>query len=133
MVDTDFKIVQVGDALPDILLRDYDELIGKHVNKVLTINRPLLSGFSWPALQRLADQKFFLSPTGFYDDKTGARIEACDIKLKGNMVNLSKKGGAMFILSPDAENITELNQMGLTMSDLPLHSFQRDVVSRSKY
>jgi hypothetical protein len=41
-------------------------------------------------------------------------------------VNLSKKGGAMFILSPDAENITELNQMGLTMSDLPLHSFQRD-------
>jgi hypothetical protein len=41
MVDTDFKIVQVGDALPDILLRDYDELIGQHVNKVLTINRPL--------------------------------------------------------------------------------------------
>lgn len=34
----------------------------------------------------------------------------------------------MFVLSPDADNITELNQMGLTMSDLPLHSFQRDVV-----
>lgn len=34
----------------------------------------------------------------------------------------------MFILSPDAENISELTQMGLTMSDLPLHSFQRDVV-----
>jgi len=42
MVDTDFKIVQVGDALPDILLRDYDELIGQHVNEVLNINRPIL-------------------------------------------------------------------------------------------
>jgi len=129
MVDENFTIVQAGDALPDILMRDYDELIGLHVSKVLKIDRPILAGFNWMALQRLADQTFFLSPTGFYDDKTGAQIEACDVKFKGNLVKLSRsRPGAMFILSPDAENITELSQMGLTMSDLPLHSFQRDVV-----
>lgn len=49
------------------------------------------------------------------------------IRPTGNIIKVHG-GGAMFVLSPDAENITELNRMGLTMSDLPLHSFQRDVV-----
>ena len=34
----------------------------------------------------------------------------------------------MFIFSPDAKNMEELRDMNLTMSELPLHSFQRDVV-----
>jgi len=127
MVDKDFTIVQVGKALPDMLLRDYDDLVGLHVGAVLKISKPILAGFDWPILQRLADQKFFLSPVPFDDEKTGARIEAHDVKFKGNLIKTSN-GGAMFVLSPDADNITELTRMGLTMSDLPLHSFQRDVV-----
>lgn len=94
---------------------------------MLKINKPILAGFDWPILQRLADQKFFLAPVPFDDEKTGARIEAHDVKFKGNLIKISN-GGAMFVLSPDADNITELTRMGLTMSDLPLHSFQRDVV-----
>ena len=120
-------IVQVGSALPEMLLRDYDELVCLHVENVLKISKPILAGFDWGRLQRMADQKFFLSPVPFDDKLTGARIEASDIKFKGNIIRMSQ-GGAMFVLSPDADNITELNQMGLTMSDLPLHSFQRDVV-----
>lgn len=127
MVDKDFMIVQVGRALPEMLLRDYDDLMCVHIENVLKINRPILAGFEWPTLQRLADQKFFLTPVPFDDPMTGARIEASDIKFKGNIIKMTQ-GGALFILSPDADNITELNRMGLTMSDLPLHSFQRDVV-----
>lgn len=64
----------------------------------------------------------------FVDPITGAKIEANDIKFKGNIIQIAEGGDVMFVLSPDAENISELTQMGLTMSDLPLHSFQRDVV-----
>ena len=127
MVNENFKIIQVGRALPEMLLRDYEDLVGLYVGEVLKIERPILAGFAWPTLQRLADQKFFLKVEPFDDEMTGARIEASDVKFKGNII-MMPKGGAMFILSPDADNITELNQMGLTMSDLPLHSFQRDVV-----
>ena len=85
-------------------------------------------GFHWPTLQRLADQKFFLALVPFIDPITGANVEANDIRFKGNIIQIAEGGHVMFVLSPDADNISELTQMGLTMSDLPLHSFQRDVV-----
>ena len=127
MVDTNFKILQVGKALPEILLRDTSDLIGRPVGDVLKIVKPILAGWDWPTLQRLADQKFYLTPVPFDDIITGAYIEQRDVKFKGNMIQISGDK-AMFVLSPDAENIHELSGMGLTMSDLPLHSFQRDVV-----
>jgi guanylate cyclase len=34
----------------------------------------------------------------------------------------------MFVLSPDVKNMKELHTMGLTLSDLPLLSFQREAV-----
>ena len=54
--------------------------------------------------------------------------DPCDgITFKGNMIDMSY-GKAMFVLSPRAKNVNELTDMGLTMSDLPLHSFQRDAI-----
>lgn len=128
MVNHQFKIVQMGNALPDMLMREVGDLIGLHVEKVFKFTKPVLAGFHWPTLQRLADQKFFLALVPFVDPVTGAKIEASDIKFKGNIIQIAEGGDIMFVLSPDAENISELTQMGLTMSDLPLHSFQRDVV-----
>ena len=127
MVDANFTILQVGRALPEILMRDVSDLVGRLVGEVLKITKPILAGWDWPILQRLADQKFYLVPVPFDDTVTGAYIEQTDVKFKGNMIQITTDK-AMFVLSPDAENIHELNQMGLTMSDLPLHSFQRDVV-----
>jgi len=127
MVDANFQILQVGRALPEILMRDESDLVGRPVGEVLKITKPILAGWDWPILQRLADQKFNLVPVPFDDILTGAYIEQTDVKFKGNMIQTTTDK-AMFVLSPDAENIHELNQMGLTMSDLPLHSFQRDVV-----
>lgn len=74
------------------------------------------AGFHWPTLQRLADQKFFLAIVPFIDPVTGAKIEANDIKFKGNIIQIAEEGCVMFVLSPDADNISELTQMGLTMS-----------------
>eukprot|EP00980_Cylindrotheca_fusiformis_P002008 scaffold444_cov109-Cylindrotheca_fusiformis.AAC.5 len=49
------------------------------------------------------------------------------IKFKASMFHISS-GGVMFTLAPDVQNVAELNSMGLTLSDLPLQSFQRDAV-----
>lgn len=34
----------MGNALPDLLLRDYDDLIGLHVEKVFKFTKPILAG-----------------------------------------------------------------------------------------
>eukprot|EP00980_Cylindrotheca_fusiformis_P002014 scaffold444_cov109-Cylindrotheca_fusiformis.AAC.11 len=49
------------------------------------------------------------------------------IKFKASMLHISN-GRVMFTLSPDVQNVAELNSMGLTLSDLPLQSCQRDAV-----
>jgi guanylate cyclase soluble subunit beta len=58
-----------------------------------------------------------------------SNVDLREIVLKGSMVKLSQSPYRVaFFLSPDVQNVAELTQMGLTMSDLPLHSFQRDAV-----
>lgn len=44
MVNHQFKIVQMGNALPDVLMRDYDDLVGLHVDKVFKFTKPVLAG-----------------------------------------------------------------------------------------
>jgi hypothetical protein len=44
MVNERFKIVQMGNALPDMLMRDYEDLIGLSVDKVLRFSKPVLAG-----------------------------------------------------------------------------------------
>ena len=39
----------------------------------------------------------------------------------------------MFVLAPDASNVNELCEMGLTLTDLPLHTCQRDAVFLGEY
>ena len=39
----------------------------------------------------------------------------------------------MFVLAPDAHDVTDLRRMGLTMTDLPLHTCQRDAVFLGEY
>eukprot|EP00980_Cylindrotheca_fusiformis_P006388 scaffold1362_cov125-Cylindrotheca_fusiformis.AAC.11 len=54
------------------------------------------------------------------------------IRFKASMFHVSS-GGVMFSLSPDVQNVAELNHMGLTLSDLPLQSSQRDAVFLGEY
>jgi len=117
VVDNDFKILQVGNALKR-LIEPKSELVGSHIEDVLTIKRPVLGSWDWSVLHKLEDQTFFLQST------TTKRT-----KLKANIIHLSSKPKqVMFVISPDAKNVAELTEMKLTMSDLPLHSFQRDAV-----
>ena len=49
------------------------------------------------------------------------------LRFQGSMYRLSPTE-VMFTLAPDARNVKELNQMGLTLPDLPLSGCQRDAV-----
>lgn len=117
VVDNDFKILQVGNELKR-LIEPTAPLVGSHIDEVLTIKRPVLGSWDWSVLHKLEDQTFFLQS-----------ITTKRTKLKANIIHLSSRPKqVMFVISPDAKNVAELTEMKLTMSDLPLHSFQRDAV-----
>jgi guanylate cyclase soluble subunit beta len=113
VVDSDFQIVQVGMSLPKLLGMCSEALIGTNVAEWLEITQPVFGNWDWPYLRKLQDQTFFMESRGG--------------KLKGNWVSIAS-GHVLLILSPDVKNVRELQELGLTMSDLPLSSFQRDAV-----
>jgi hypothetical protein len=140
LVNNDFSIVQVGDKLPKLLKRKSKEFKGVHIKDVLKITRPVLgTDWDWRSLNKLSDQNFFLAPTSQEDQlssiATGHQkfsLAESAIKFKASMVNLSSNQ-VMFTLSPEARNVDDLNNMGLTLSDLPLQSCQRDAVFLGEY
>jgi class 3 adenylate cyclase len=115
-----FVILQIGSALPGLMNVKESDLVGCHMEDILCITKPVLGTWDWKALKKLEDQTFFLEPV---HDSLGF------VKFKANVVRLSDpSGSAMLFLSPDVKNVHEMNAMNLTMTDLPLHSFQRDAV-----
>jgi len=180
LVNNDFGILQVGHTLPSLFHRKADFFWGKHIGEILYISRPKLgTSWNWMALQKLADQQFFLVPTQEMEadmerllssnhrprqqvNKKVLVDEEHSLKFKASMIELSTtalattsgsntssnttNGGkngleevarastvVMFVLSPDVRSVGELNHMGLTMTDLPLQSSQRDAVFLGEY
>lgn len=118
-VDKDFVILQVGKGLASLMKVEDSVLLGKKLSDALEITKPVYGIWDWKSLRKLADQTFFMK----------SYVDLGEVTLKGNMVKLSHSPYRVaFFLSPDVKNVAELTQMGLTMSDLPLHSFQRDAV-----
>lgn len=120
VVDDAFCIIQYGKQLPGIIGQNIR--LNTHIEEYLEIKRPVLGFWDWNVLHKLEDQTFFLESIS---NCTGAK----EVKLKANIVHLSSDSKqVMFVISPDVKNVAELHAMNLTMSDLPLHSFQRDAV-----
>jgi guanylate cyclase soluble subunit beta len=135
LVDRDFVVLQVGSSLPSLLNRNSTELTGQKIGAILEISRPVLgSAWDWKALSKLADQHFFLAPLSHQGATLHKKVSMADsaIKFKGSMIKIAGDK-VMFVLCPDARNVGELNRMGLTMSDLPLISCQRDTVFLGEY
>jgi guanylate cyclase soluble subunit beta len=135
LVDRDFVVLQVGSSLPSLMNRNSEELTGQKIGAFLEIDRPVLgSDWDWKALSKLADQHFFLAPLSHQGATLHKKVsmENSAIKFKGTMIKIAGDK-VMFVLCPDARNVGELNQMGLTMSDLPLISCQRDTVFLGEY
>ena len=135
LVDRDFIILQVGSSLPSLLNHSSKELTGQKIGAILEISRPVLgSEWNWKALSKLTDQHFFLAPLSHQGATLHKKVSMAEsaIKFKGSMIKIAGDK-VMFVLCPNIRNVVELNQMGLTMSDLPLISCQRDAVFLGEY
>lgn len=122
VVDRDFRILQVGKSLPMLLRRPEPNLLSETIQELLRITQPVYGVWDWDHLKKLQDQTFTMKPVCF---SSGNDL----LQLKGNTVQISSNPfQVLLILSPDVKNIEELRRLGLTMSDLPLSSFQRNAV-----
>jgi class 3 adenylate cyclase len=137
VVNKSFHIIQVGVALPPLLMTQEDTLLGQNLPDILHISRPVLGHWEWKSLRKLEDQTFFVDPLG--ENLSHIKFKANIIKLSDDTTtqnghhefdrhNVDNHFQVMLVLSPDVKNVSELRKMNLTMSDLPLHSFQRDAV-----
>lgn len=143
LVDQEFRISHVGLKLPKLLGFKSKHFVGHHIQEFLEITKPVMAtSWDWKTLNKLSDQNFFMSPTDVQkkapsSDKAGPRKvsmmqDTSAMKFKASMVQVNG-AKVMFNLTPEARNVTDLNNMGLTLSDLPLQSCQRDAVFLGEY
>ena len=122
IVNTDFAVVQVGRDLPRVLHVPEKELIGEKIDDILEFTRPLDAEWSWEWLRKLEDQSFTLEPVL-------EQAKPYDLRFKASLTLVSNSPAeAMVIICPDANNLDELRDMNLTLSDLPVHGSHRDAV-----
>lgn len=130
IVDREFRIHQVGLSLPQVLQSEAEKLRGMHMREIFKITRPV-TGFTWEwqSLNSLFDHHFFLSPI-----IPGMRDNGRDdnVNFKAAMLALAKDK-VMFSLCPNVKNLQQLNDMGLTLSDLSLVTSERDAIFLGEY
>ncbi|CAJ1965011.1 unnamed protein product [Cylindrotheca closterium] len=139
LVDESFSIINVGEKLSRLLNKSEQQIEGLHIGDIVEITRPVMvSSWDWKSLNKLSDQNFFLTPTikvsPFRNQLESLsllqkKVSMADstIRFKASMHRLSSEQ-VLFSLAPDARNVSDLHDMGLTLSDLPLSSCQRDAV-----
>ncbi|MGK3753255.1 MAG: hypothetical protein ACI8RD_005562 [Bacillariaceae sp.] len=123
VINEDFRILQVGNSLS--ILVDDDEIIGRCISDILMITGPIPSfgNWNWSILDKMKDKTIFLE---------GVR-EKCfnqKAKIKGTIIELSNGPERQILLAlfPNVKNLSELESMNLSMTDLPIHSCQREAV-----
>ena len=124
VIDEDFSIVQIGNSLHKLIESAF--LIGKCISDVFTITGPIPSfgkKWDWKNLDKMKEKTIFLE--GLHTNSLQQKP-----KIKGSIIELSRepKRQVMLALSPNVKNLAELEDMNLSMQDLPLHSCQRDAV-----
>lgn len=119
VIDQDFSIVQVGSNLAQVLGTKESILHNYDVDEVFTFTQPKQAKWTRSWMRKLEDQEFTLS--SILDSSTP------NLQFKGTLV-ATNPGEAMLVLCPQADNLEELRQMNLTMTDLPAHGAYRDAI-----
>jgi Heme NO binding associated len=122
IIDESFTILQVGNSLS--MLVDEENLLGRTVSDIMTITGPIpmFGTWNWKTMDKMKDKTVFLESV--VPGSSGEKA-----KIKGTMIELSREPRqVMLVLFPNVKNLAELEQMNLSMADLPLHSCQREAV-----
>ena len=121
-LDADFRIIQVGNSLSMII--DETNLIGRFVSDIMAVTSPIpmFGQWDWPTLEKMKDKTVFL-------ESKVASANRKKAKVKGALIEVLKSPKqVMLALFPNVKNLAELEEMNLSMADLPLHSCQREAV-----
>ena len=124
VINENFRIIQIGNSLARLIENEF--LIGKCVSDVLTITGPIPSfgkRWDWRILDKMKEKTIFF-------EALCSNSSFQKPKIKGSMIELKKAPNrqVLLALSPNVKNLSELETMNLSMTDLPLHSCQRDAV-----
>jgi len=125
ILNQDFKIVQVGNSLPSVLKRGELDIVGHTISDVFEISRPVGMAWTWKWLRLIEEQSFVVLPTTTPD----SHPELAKLCFKTTVVHVQEYPPmVMLLMTPDANNLVELRDMSLTLSDLPVHGAHRDAV-----
>ena len=124
VVDQDFKIVQIGNSVASVLKSDELDLVGQKISEILEVTKPFGMEWSWKWLTMMEDQPFDVEPV----DQGHLRFKATALSMVEGATRSSVRSHTMLILTPDANNLNDLRDMNLTLSDLPAHGAHRDAV-----
>lgn len=117
MFNADLQFIQVGSALlRHLKMRNCKEPF--NLGHLFDIDRPILPMTYVNILNHL-DNLFVLVLKPHHGRP---------LRLKGQMVHVIESNSILFLCSPKAQNLTELRQQGLYLSDIPVHDKTREVL-----
>lgn len=121
-------------------------LLHLHMTSVFEFARPVIgTDWNWKTLHKFEDQNFTIIP----NKSLFASPKSCSIQRRVSlqesaicknslrficsMIKTDNEGMVLFHLIPDVKNVKELQKVGLTLTDLPLHTSQRDAIFLGEY
>ena len=119
VMDQSLAIKQVGMNLPKSLGTRESVLRNLVVDEVFQFVEPKHAKWTRSWMRKLEDQEFSL--------KCILDSGPANVVFKGTVVAINP-GEAMLVICPEANNLEELKEMNLTMSDLPAHGAYRDAI-----
>jgi len=126
-IDQHFSIVQIGEAFSSVLQRNESDILGQQISDLFEVTKPINMEWNWNWLALMQDQPFDVAPIMDCKDCEHLRFKITTVSMAdGTSSRMSSHH--MLIMTPDANNLNELRDMNLTMSDLPVHGQHRDAV-----
>lgn len=130
VLDREFKVLQLGNKLNFNVSNKSEGNVGVHVEKMCTIISPKFCPWDWDAILRSnKDQTFHLETipneeNNFRKFPLSGRCIPCNSKIESTHTSFT----AIFLLNLRVSTVEELSECGLTLSDIPHYTVQRELI-----
>ncbi len=117
LLDRNMNIVQVGDSLVRHLGQPILSGHGCHFFTYFSIESPVLNEYTFNSLLLNQNMNFKLKMKSI----DGKNAQMKDMEIKGSIVYENDSDYLLFLGSPSINNLEELTDRGLYISDIPIH------------
>lgn len=127
VVNQQMQIVQIGNKLAEIFDKNEVKILGMPISEIFSLAVSDKYPWSWPGLRKLQYNSITLHSV----------LSHLKLKLTGEVTILDDYGEelttAALLVSPVVSDLVDLMKLQLKVSDLPRHSFQRDVLQMEEH